>query len=176
MNKLTIKQGEYTLDEIKKMFEENRILKYPNGAVVEALENTQRYFFFGDHSGVCFDSNYNTGEIERGLSESDKHRLLTRNVFLTKEEAEKELKRTVRYYEIINQIEKINRDENWIADWNDSIQKKWYLFYAYGNMNRFCQNHTHSCRYHDTYMCKKAVDWALALPDGDKKILIGMYD
>jgi hypothetical protein len=33
MNKLTINQGEYTLDEIKKMFEENRILKYPNGAL-----------------------------------------------------------------------------------------------------------------------------------------------
>jgi hypothetical protein len=95
---------------------------------------------------------------------------------LTKEEAEKELKRTVRYYEIINEIDKINREENWVANWNDSGQAKWYLFYAYGNMNRFCQNHTYSCRYHDTYMSKKAADWALTLPDEDKKILIGIYE
>jgi hypothetical protein len=175
MKTITINQGEYTLEEITKLFEENRILKYPNGAVVEALENTQRYFFFGDHSGVCFDSYYNTGEIERGLSESDKHRLLTRNVFLIKEEAEKELKRTVRYYEIINEIDKINREENWVADWNDGNQGKRYLSYDYTD-NRFISETSFGYRKNVTYMCKKAADWALTLPDEDKKILIGIYE
>jgi hypothetical protein len=175
MNKITIKQGEYTLEELTKMFEENRILKYPNGAVVEALENTQRYFFFGDHSGVCFDSYYNTGEIERGLSESDKHRLLTRNVFLTKEEAEKELKRTVRYFEIINEIDKINREENWILEWLVPNKLNYHLYYSHST-NLFDIGTKHTEQSNNYYMCKKAIDWVMLLPTEDKKILIGIYD
>jgi hypothetical protein len=171
MNKITIKQGEYTLDEIKKMFEENRIFKYPNGAVVEALENKQPYFYIGD-VWDGFGSYYTNSKI-------DKCRLLTRNVFLTREEAEKEFHRKARYYGIIKEIDKINREENWVCDWNDSGQAKWYLYYNYMKdslHNYFRGEKAYICRQNDTYMCKKAIDWVITLPDGDKKILIGIYD
>ena len=44
MKKLTIKEGECTLEELTKLFEEKEILKYPNGAVVEAVED-EKYFY-----------------------------------------------------------------------------------------------------------------------------------
>ncbi len=169
MKKITI-NGEYTLEEIQKMFEEKTILKYHNGAVVESLEDEQPYFYIED-----------SGAIEEAYYSSDylltNHRLLTRNVFLSEEEAEKEAKRQIRYFEIINNIEKINREEGWVADWNDNSQAKWHLYYYYENMyNRFFRDKTYSCRQNGIYMCKKAIDWVMNLPDEDKKILIGIYD
>jgi len=169
MKKLTI-NGEYTLEEIQKLFEEKTILKYPNGAVVEAVEDG-KYFYITNNGAVDF--YYFKNDLV------DKYNLLIRNVFLTQEEAEKEAKRKKRYYEIINEIEKINREQEWIADWNDDNQKKWYLFYSYMSdclNNRFVRNKAYTCRRSNIYMSEKAIDWVMSLPDEDKKILINIYD
>ncbi len=167
MKKIKIEQGEYTLEEIQKMFEKEEILKYHNGAVVEALEKEQHYFCISDCSEVGFSYFYN--------DDADKYRLLTRNVFLTEEEAEKEAKRRKRYYEIINEIDRINREEIWVADWNDDDKAKESLYYDCTN-NRFFSETAYSYRQNAIYMCKKAIDWVMNLPDEDKKILIGIYD
>jgi hypothetical protein len=166
MKKLKINQGEYTLEEITKLFEEKTILKYPNAAVVEDLEFDQGHYCIYD-AQVVYRGRYYSNE--------DKYDLLTRNIFLTKEEAEKELKRKKRYFEIINEIDKINRDENWVADWNDDEQVKWFLYYNYINNNFICED-AYMCHKNNIYMSKKAIDWVMTLPDEDKKILIGIYD
>jgi hypothetical protein len=170
MKKITINQGEYTLEEITKLFEEKTILKYPNGAVVEDLEFDQGHYCIYD-AQVVYRGRYYSNE--------DKYDLLTRNIFLTQEEAERELERKIRYFEIINEIDKINRDENWVADWRDGNQKKWYLFYSYMSdclNNRFVRDKAYTCRRSNIYMSEKAIDWVMNLPDEDKKILIGIYD
>lgn len=169
MTKILIKQGEYTLKELQKLFKEKKRLKYPNGAVVEALEKEQRYFYINNCGDVGFYYFYN--------DYVDKYALLTRNVFLTQEEAEKEAKRRKRYFEIINEIDRINRKENWVAKWSDANQSKEYLYYTYiSNRFHFICDKTYTCRQHCIYMCKKAIHWVMSLPDKDKKILIGIYD
>ncbi len=168
MKKLTIKEGEYTLEEIQKMFKEKEILKYPNGAVVEDLKGKEYFYIYC--GSVVFNEYFNNDVVY-------KYKLLTRNVFLTQEEAERELKRKIRYYEIINEIDRINREENWVADWSDDDQAKWHLYYLYYNMyNRFIRDEVYSYRQNGIYMCKKAIDWVMTLHDEDKKILIGIYE
>jgi len=157
-------EGEYKVEALKDLMSKEP--KYKNGAVVCLPNITTKYWYINFNSSRI---NYTTIGSNHFF---DKQRLEAKNLFITMEEAEEYLRRQ----KIFNRLEKaitlINYNNNWVADWNDANQEKYYLCQTY-NVNfldaisRVTNDGAH-------YMCQQAMNWLLSdqVTDEERKIWI----
>ena len=92
-----------------------QILKYANGAVMESLEIGDDYF------SICGDY------LEEWTWEDQTSDLVLRNVFLTQLEAQRAHGVQLAQNRLLKKIAEIDANNNWVADWGNIDQKKYFL-------------------------------------------------
>ena len=141
--------------------------KYPNGAVVELVDD-EDYYSIDDYGEIVF-------IFYRAGNTKDEYYLANQNAFLTEEDAKKALEHKKIHNRLIKEITMINHENNWIGDWSDDMQRKYYLLQSrYG----FCENQTNTGRLGQYVMCEQAINWLLSdeVSDEERKIWLGLYD
>ena len=95
---------------------EPKFLKRPDGSLISEPEEDEKVIIIGEEF-EGFEDHYSADyEINLRLG----------RVFLLKDKhlAEKKAKMLTKQLEITNEIERLNAEENWVADWSDSNQTK----------------------------------------------------
>jgi hypothetical protein len=104
--------------------EKPKILKRPDGSVISGLEKGDKIIFINP---LDF-------EIEKGEYTKEAEDILKRGlIFLLEdiESSEKKAKMLTKQLEIQYEIDRLNTEEGWVADWEDSRQAKFYLHFNY---------------------------------------------
>jgi hypothetical protein len=156
-------EGDCKLEALKDLTPQ--VLKYKNGAVVHAPAVGTHYWIVAsdfDLINQCYDDTV-----------YDIKRLQNKSVFLSREEAKAYSKRRNVYNKLEKQIIIINHEHDWVADWSDGEQEKYYIIYTYAT-NKYqsvCVTYNQVTAYH---MCKEAIDWLLSdeVSDNERKIWV----
>jgi len=141
--------------------------KWPNGSEKVAPVIGTRYWFIDNEHGV--------GEDAYAGYPLDNLRLGNKELFLTVESASQADTVKDRKAETMAEIGRIDKD--WTADWEDSEQKKYYIYFDSGQV--FCSGvaYTH-CNEGTTYMSKEAANHILsdAYTDEDRMAFMGIVE
>lgn len=159
-------EGDYKAEALEDLALNKKMLKYKNGAVVHGCELDTNYWY------VDSDNMIEEDYWAPRFSPFHEKRLANKNVFLTKEEARSYVVKKNIYNEIEKQITIINHANNWVADWTDDTQEKYYLQYIDGRFIFMCYQSLRVSGVH--YMCKQALDWLLSnkVNDEQRKIWV----
>jgi hypothetical protein len=144
-----------------------QVLKYKNGAVVHAPKEDTSYWF------VASDFDLIPTRYDEGFGDTDIKRLQNKSVFLSKGEAKAYVEKVKIYNKLEKQIIIINHEHDWVADWSDGEQEKYYIIYTYAT-NKYqsvCVTYNQVTAYH---MSEQAINWLLSdeVSDNERKIWI----
>jgi len=150
-------------------YQKEETAKFPNGAEVFALENGAEYY--------CHNSD--TGDISKNTwSHHNLHEIFLRNqlVFLDEDKARFSTKLEKRHLEITQKIYQINAENNWVEDWSDKGQSKYYCYWSHGaNKAYFTYSYVYqSCG--EVYYCEKAERYLKTLSEEDQKAFLLIYN
>lgn len=130
-------------------------IKYrANGSLAERLPNAEPYYFVTVGGHVSCSGEYNNNSYN--------YRFLTGNYFDTKEAAQIWADKLKRAYELKLKLEQINIENDWVADWENQKQAKYYfLYWDYPNNNKrnLFDYHSRDAKF---YMCEQARDYAMS--------------
>jgi hypothetical protein len=133
---------------------------WENGACKFPLENDQAYYIV-DCDGEVLCQSYQDDSFDQYL-------LLTQEVFDTEEACEKWANVKKRHYEILQDIDKIHREEGWVCNFADYDQRKYFVCWDYSaekidwGINRYSF-------YSVVDMSEKAKDYVMSLSESDQK-------
>lgn len=163
-------EKEYTKEELIALANSiPDILTYPNGAVVNAPRPGTDYWSISDDGSVF---------VEGFCSyESDQYRLASQNVFVTEEEAEKALYVESIHNKYLKKIIEINTENNWVADWSNADQLKYYVSWDYKLKGKGYSYNTFASIGGVVYMCREAKDYMVSdeVSINDFKAFLKMY-
>ena len=132
-------------------------LFYPDGAVMN-LKEGEKYWVV-----------YTNGKTECGFfndDSNDKSRLFAGLLYPTEKDAINSYEILKDKYELIRKITEINAENNWVCDWNNRDQAKYYLVY---NVKSFRFAASYNIKSQNIYMCKSAIDYLLSSKITDKQ-------
>lgn len=142
-------------------------LRYPNGAIISTTIEIDVYYHvikerYTDRFIVIKQNREMTFKETAG-----------RNVFLTKEEAEKECDVLNTQDKLLRKIAEIDRD--WVADWTKLNQEKCYLFYNYGIGAGHCYVEPTQGTF---YFSRKAEEWLFSdeVTEEQRRLFCGIKD
>jgi len=142
--------------------------KFPNGAEVFAPEEGTRYFYsYCDDDGVP-QTTWN------GKSD-DFFFLKSQMVFLGKDKCHSSTVLKDRHLEIVQKVYEINAENNWVVDWNNKNQNKYYCYWLHteNKINFACSGATQ--RGVEVYYGGKAEDYIKTLSEKDIKAFLLIY-
>jgi hypothetical protein len=145
-------------------FEEEKRMKYPNGAVVK-LEEGEDYFYIDSLNDIY------------GTPYGHQYHLQNQNAFLSYEDAKKwrDVKNT--HNKLLKKIVKINYENNWVPDWGNKVRAKYFLVWDYLRGQKY-----HDCNYSERdfhiYMSEQAKDYMMSdkVSDEDFKKFLFILD
>jgi hypothetical protein len=144
-------------------------LFYDNGAVVNELEPSEKYWHIGYYGDVC-----EARWSDRFCSFLSSNQ----NVFLTKEAAEKWLDVKNTHNRLLAKIKQIDAENNWKADWSNANQLKYEVAWNYFS-GEFCGEKDYSDTPYfltgSVYMSEQSKDYMMSdeVSDEDfKKFLL----
>jgi hypothetical protein len=165
---ITINGTLYRLVEEPKKAEK-KVLKYPNGAVVEAPEMYSEYYNIDTPSDVT--------KYLWICDSLELSRLKNQNIFLTKEEAEKALDVELTHDRLLKKIIEINAENDWVADFKNPNQNKYFLYWCNGDRDK-SWSMQYIRRTGTIYMCEQAKDYMMsdAISGEDFKKFLKIYE
>jgi len=96
--------------------------KYPNGAEILEPETGTRYFYKNEDLNDV-DNREWIGEV------NDRLLLRKQEVFLDKDKCRYSIVLKIRHLKIVQKVYQINAENDWVADWSDEKQKKYYCYF-----------------------------------------------
>jgi hypothetical protein len=157
----------------EEVFENTEPLKYPNGAVVEPPEKGETYWFINSLNDIESTLSHNY-EISSFYAKS----LANQNVFLTKEEAQKALNQSLVFNQLYKKIQEIDRENNWVCDWNDSQQEKLSLSFYWENKSKHCYSTVKNQIQGVVYMSEESAKYMMSdkVSVADFKLFCGIFN
>jgi hypothetical protein len=126
------------------------VLKYENGAVMEPTAITTNYYFIAN--GFVDEQPWNYESYQEA-------RLLLRNVFLTKQEAQKALDMRLVQNRLLKKIREI--DSDWVCNWSNNSQGKYCLVYDHEESEKY-YDHSITGQCDQIYMSEQAKDYMMS--------------
>ena len=102
--------------------------------------------------------------------------LTTKCLFDDRAKAEKYAQALNDRMAIERRIQEINFENDWVVDWSDFTQEKWYFWYRHDSINYSCN---YSAQSRDIHVCKQAAEWFINTDEftlEQKKHFINIYD
>ena len=152
MNNITLNGREYILTPADQQTN-NHQLHYPNGAVTSDLQSGQDYW-----------TPYRDGQAVRSKWENDatdRSRVFLQKVFLTEDACARAIDVDVNHGSLLAKIVEINKAYNWVADWDDVMQIKYWLTWDHRDSGKEFGTSTRN-NHGLPVMCEQARDFMMS--------------
>lgn len=171
-NLININGKTFTVEELNTFIEEakKQTPKYPNGAEILPLTEGTKYY---SHN-LLFQP-LNTPFVWKG-DHHDFTYLQCQKVFLTQESLEKALAMEKKHFEIVQKVHEINAKNNWIADFKNNKQLKYFLYYSHSERHFKVKALSTTSQTVEYCMCLQAKNWLLEQTTEDLKAFLKMYN
>ena len=171
MKNINIDGTDYKLVPVDTTTEEEikSTLFYPNGAVVYQPEYNQEYWYFDA-----------AAPVDRSHWEdhpTDICHLRSQQMFLTEEACQNAKDVDDTHNRLLTKIVEINAENNWILDWSDSEQVKYWLGWDYRDGRKYSTG-GRQLDYSTSVMCIQANDYMMSdqVSDADFKKFLKIYN